>query len=93
MLVVVVVVVSLGECLDAQRFVCIQMHISSQPEGNLIVIDGFIPGGGSCFRGNCLRRRLVRFINLLLRRGTFFLTLNGANGTAFVFSVTVISGK
>ena len=89
---VVVVVVRLGECLDEQLFACIPMHLLRQPEGNLIVVEGFIPGAGNCFTGRCLLRRLATFLGLLLTRGTFFLTLTGTNGTAFVFSTTVLSG-
>ena len=88
-----VVVVSLGECFVEQLFVCIQMHLLRQPEGNLIVVEGYIPGAGNCFMGRCLLRRLVAFIVLLLTRDTFFLTLTGTNGTSFVFSTTVLSGQ
>jgi hypothetical protein len=69
------------------------MNLSRQPEGNLILITGHLPGARLCRRGQCLIRRAEIFIALLLDRGTFFLTFAGANGTRFVFSITVIQGK
>ena len=69
------------------------MNLSRQPEGNLISVDGNLPGARFCRAGKCLTRRAEIFIGLLLGRGTFFLTFAGANGTRFVFSITIISGK
>jgi hypothetical protein len=56
-------------------------------------VSGFLEGTRNCLRGACLTRRVNRFFSLLLGRGTFYLTFAGANGTQYVFSVTIISGK
>ena len=59
----------------------------------MITLTGLlIPGRGLCRRGRCLIRQAEAFIDALIGR-TFFLTLAGANGTRFVFSITCISGK
>jgi len=66
---------------------------TGQPEGNLISVDGNLPGTRFCRRGRCLTRRAEIFIALLLGRGPFFLTFTGANGTQYVFLITVISAS
>lgn len=70
-----------------------RLSLFRRAEGNLISLTGFLFGARRCRRGECLANRARIFRDLLLGRGTFFLTLVGANGTRYVFSITCISGK
>ncbi|CAF1304515.1 unnamed protein product [Adineta steineri] len=61
-----------------------------QPKGNFISINGRATGNGICLRGACLQQRVARFIELLLNRGSFVLTLVGAQYSLKVISATIL---